>query len=98
MLSLSTSAEVPVTADGCQTMNSDWPATPADLKISVPVHAGRFDSEVGAFPGLFCLKTSAASESGAWACAMRISSAKIRAALFPESAIPASFRMAAMCA
>ncbi len=25
-------AEVPVTADGCQTMKSDWLASPADLK------------------------------------------------------------------
>ena len=50
------------------------------------------------FHGLFCLKTSAASASGAKACANRISSAKTFAALVSESATPTNFKTAAMCA
>ena len=99
MLSLSTRAEVPVTADGCQTMNSDCPASPADSKISVPIHARRLDAKVGAFPRVVLLEdVSGIGVRSVGSARSAISSAKTRAALVSESATPASFRIAAMCA
>ena len=68
------------------------------FEVGVPVQARRLDAESSRFHVLFCLNTSAASASGAKTCAIRLSSDKTRAALDAESATPASFNTAAMCA
>ena len=81
MLSLPTSAETPITADGCQTMKSTAARSPADLKYAFQSMPGALTAKSARFHGLFCLKTSAASASGAKACAIRISSDKTCAAL-----------------
>src|SRR5882724_2624026 len=98
MLSLSTNADMPVTADGCQTMKSDCPASLADLKYASQSMPGALTVKSVRFHALFCLKTSAASESGAKVRAIRVSNDKIRPELASVPVKPASFNTAAMCA
>src|SRR4029077_14746288 len=92
------SAETPITADGCHTMKPGCSLSPADWKYAFQSRPGALASKSARFHGLFCLKTSVASESGANAWAIRVSNDRTRAALFSGSVTPTDFSTTLMCA
>ncbi len=89
---------MPVTALGCQTTNSFWASSPAAEKKAGQSRPGARPMKSWRVQWLLPFRTSSESARLTCASAMRCSSSKIRAAFASASAMPASFRTAAMCA